>query len=197
MTESKKTSTDKGPSSVIDVLTGKIGKIGGLVAVIVALLTGVGQIFDVGSKVVDTITPDDDGGGSAPAKCFQPDLVAPETVSFDEWGDMELRLRGTNDCPGELAVHLAFKAPPGSVTIGPTVQGEDCLPAKPDCWQRKKITGSEVNLPLWPPSLKKNVDSFDSVTVRLQWLVYESETGKNVDFGDASIRVVGNGGSTS
>jgi hypothetical protein len=192
-TEAKKNSTP-----ILDVITGRIGKIVALITAVVALLTVAQQMLGGTHKLAEIWTafrsvPEED--------CFMAEMnVEPTSVPLQKWNSVKFHLTGSNKCRATLAVHVAFKAQGGNLVVSPPFKGPD-QPActgyeNPDCWEVKSLDkGKAVDWVLTPPRLESLSPLGNPVKIAINWMVFNTETKKQVRAGKAEITVKSENGS--
>jgi len=181
-------------STVLDVITGKIGKITGLITVVVALLTGVAQMLGGAQKISEMWAP----GRRLPGPdCFDVKMdVRPTTVPVRKWDTVRFDLTGWNKCKQTLAVHVAFKATSDAVRIEPPFRSPDQAACRgdenPACWEIRTLDrAKEVKWTLTPPRLTQLGPLADPITVDINWTVYDTETKKRLRAGTSGLTVRG------
>ena len=193
--ENTKSEKKKLSSTFLDVLTGKIGKITGLILAGVALLLAVQQLAGEGQKIYQMWAP---VRGVDQKECFKPEIdVKPTTVSVKEWNSVKFRMTGRNNCKETLSIHVAFKAKGDTIRIEPPFKGMDQSACKgyenPTCWEQNSIDqGKDVDWILTPPFLRRNGQLVDPVKVAINWTVYNREKTL-VRAGKAEMTVLGDG----
>jgi hypothetical protein len=187
-----KTNSDGSSNRILDALTGRIGKIAALITAIVALLTVTQQMLGGTHKLADIwaefwSVPEDE--------CFTAEMnVAPTDVPLKKWSSVKFELIGSNRCRANLAVHVAFKAQSGNLVVSPPFRSPDqpvCTGYEnPDCWEVKSLDkGKVIDWVLTPPRLEALSPLSDPVKIAINWMVFNTETRKQVRAGKAEITV--------
>ena len=142
--EEKNSEPQKNSSDLLDMLTGRIGRITALVLALAGLLVAAEKFFEIGSNFLAMFKTEE-----SVKDCFQVEMNYTKTVSVRGWKSMPLSLTGRNDCRERLSVHVAFKAKQlDKVRIGSPIS--DCLdPVDPHCWEETTIEKGEVNNKFW------------------------------------------------
>jgi hypothetical protein len=196
----RKTSSEVKKSSIpiLDAITGRIGKIVALIAAVVALLTVAQQMLGGTQKLAEIwavfrSVPEEE--------CFTAEMnVEPTSVPLKKWNSVKFHLTGSNECRATLAVHVAFKAQSGNLVVSPPFKGPDqpvCTGYEnPDCWEVKSLDkGKPVDWVLTPPRLESLSPLSDPVKIAINWMVFNTETQKQVRAGKAEITVQADDGS--
>lgn len=189
MADSRKSQSGKGSSSFMDLITGKLGKIGALIVALSAVLGGVEKLFDVSSNIAAIFGGEEKVVAPTGLKdCFEAELSYPDEVSFDEWSSMELKMLGENKCAENLHGHVAFQTLGGTtLRIKPFKKGCSEL-AEPDCWEPITFDkGKPVDYPVMVPDLDRLGALSREVEVNIFWYVYAES--KSIRSGKATITV--------
>lgn len=190
----EKTSTEEARRSnpILDAITSRIGKIVALITAVVALLTVAQQMLGGTQKLAEIWS----AFRSVPeGECFTAELnVEPTDVPLGKWNSVKFHLTGSNRCRANLAVHVAFKAQSGNLVVSPPFKSPDqpmCTGYEnPDCWEVKSLDkGKAVDWVLTPPRLEPLGRLSDPVKIAINWMVFNTETKKQVRAGKAEITV--------
>jgi hypothetical protein len=162
----------------VDVVTGKIGKLTGLLTGIAALLAVATQLlggFQSFQRVKETAGT---SGTVAVTDCLDVTLdVKPTMVSVGKWNTVRFDLIGRNTCKEPLTVYVAFKSLNGSIRIEPLVDQPACSGTNPDCWESRTLGGGkDVKWTLTAPRLTQLSPLTDPVQMSVNWIVYNTET---------------------
>lgn len=189
---SKGTKKSDGSSTFVDVLTGKIVKITGLLAGIVTLVAVTTQLLGGFQKMAGMVRPP----SPVPVRdCLDVTMdVKPTTVKFGKWNTVKFDLIGRNDCKETLAVHVAFKSLSDSMRIEPPSKGPDQVVCggleNPDCWETRTLDRRKtVEWTVTPPRLTHLGPLTEPVLIDVNWTIYNSETKKYLRAGKAEITV--------
>jgi len=175
-------------SGWVGVVTGKTAKIVAALTVVAGLLSQIEQIVDGVKKLTTSI------GGSS-TDCLTAEMhVKPVVVRIQDWKTVQFQLTGNNRCRQKLQVHVAYKTQSDSIRIEPTIDRGPDLPAcsgydKSDCWETKSLDGGAINWVLMRPKLRKLSALADPAEIVINWIVFNTETGKQVRAGTAAVTV--------
>ena len=206
MTEQKKeTEPTKGAFDFIDLITGRIGKI-------TALLTALGGlallILTQSEQILNKLTA---LGLYTPPPCVQVDpLMIPATVKYSEWDNMNMKLKGRNNCSTPLGLYVTFVrrtgVEPRFVLRVPHDDWPQCkgLTAlqEPKCWDPKKPVSRGKGDWVWdipPPPLVQLSDPRRIEKITINWTVYDYDSPTKPAFGtgNATIEVHNDPGNAS
>jgi hypothetical protein len=190
MSENNQAPSAGGPPGIVELITGKIGKVTALCLAIVALGGAIGGVWTMGRRALQYIGLAPHGTSVTDSKnCFQPQLMYPGDVTLSKWDSMDLRLTGRNECKQTLAVHVAFKGRKDRVSIEPPFADSSCTQAdNPSCWEQKTLERGDVNWEVSPPvltPLKKPLG--ERIRVDVNWIIYNAETRVQVHADTARI----------
>ena len=182
-------------SGWIGMVTGKTGKVVGALTVVGALLTQIEHIADGAKKLPEILTTFTAIFGVSSTDCFTAEMhVKPVVVRIQDWKTVQFQLTGNNRCRQKLEVHVAYKTQSDSIRIEPTIDRGPDLPAcsgydKSDCWETKSLDGGAINWVLMRPKLRKLSALADPAEIVINWIVFNTETGKQVRAGTAAVTV--------
>jgi hypothetical protein len=188
----------------VEVLTGRIGKITGLVTTIggLALL-----ILTQSEQILNKLTA---LRLYTPLPCVQVEpLMVPATVKYSEWDRMKLKLKGRNNCSAPLGLFVTFV--PRSVSEArfvvrvPHEDLPECkgrAPLEPKCWDPKKPVSSGKGDWEWevlPPPLAQLSDPRRIEKISITWYVYDYDapTKPAIRVDSATIEVHNDAGNPS
>jgi len=137
--ENKPEPTKSSFDAVLDLLTGRIGKITALLGAVAALLV---MVFDTGKKTIDKITA---SMTQAPCLVVTQSSI-PAKVKYSEWDGTKFKLKGHNSCSSEPGLYVTFLRRSASETRFIVGIPHDDLPQckgltpihEQACWGRKK-----------------------------------------------------------
>lgn len=165
-------------TSILDKLTGRIGKVTGALLTVAALGTAVTTVTGVGKSIMELVKPAAETAPPDLKSCLEARLIHPEVVPVSQWDSMEMRLQGQNDCEAKLAVYLEFKGnrillePPFGKPEDPREYG----------WEEGKLGIGAVDWQVSPPHLVRLRDSVgERVMVNLNWIVVETDTRRKIE----------------
>jgi hypothetical protein len=175
------TEDSKSSFTILDKLTGKLGKVTGSILALAALGTALTTLTDVGERIRKLFNPAPVVTVTTPPdlkSCLEAKLIHPEVVSLSQWDSMEMRLRGQNDCKAKLTVYLEFKG--NRILLEPPFgEPED---RREDRWEDGKLGIGAVDWQVSPPHLVRLRDSLgDRVMVNLNWVVVEADTKTKIE----------------
>jgi len=179
-------------STFLDVISGKIGKIGAVVVVLATLVGGFATFMDGVRKIKSSFTELFGGGtkSSNPALCVEAKLLYPPEVSLADWKKMPLSLTGENNCKERVIAFIYFKAPPSLLVLSsPFRPGCNGL-KEDDCWENLALEPGPVNLELTRPSLRPLKNPLgEPVPIRINWTLYGKDLNIIGPPGTAEITV--------
>lgn len=182
------------PKGVLGMLTGKVGKVAGALLLVSGMLTQFDAI--VGAvKNVWNLKMWNMAATASPAECFTGNLhIHPVAVPVVGWPQhMKFRLTGRNACAQKLEVHVAYKAPTGMLRLeSPFSKPEQssCNVQDIDCWESRSINGNaSIDWLLTPPNLRRVGPLADPVKISINWVVYNTETRKQIHAGTTDVTV--------
>jgi len=198
------TEPTKSAFDLVDLITGRIGKI-------TALLTAIGGfvllILTQSEQVLNKLTA---LGLYTPLSCVQVEpLMIPATVKYSEWESMKLKLKGRNNCSTPFGLFVTFvprsASETGFVVRVPHEDLPECkgrTPQEPICWDPKKPVSSGKGDWEWevlPPRLARMSDPRRIEKISITWYVYDYDapTKPAIRVGSATIEVHNDGGSPS
>jgi hypothetical protein len=205
MTEQKKeTEPTKGAFDVLDLITGRIGKI-------TALLTALGGlallILTQSEQILNKLTA---LGLYTPPPCVQVDpLMIPATVKYSEWDNMKIKVKGRNNCSTPFGLYVTFVPRIGSEPrFLLRVPHEDLPECKgraqqePKCWDPKKPvsrTNGDWEWYVLPPPLAPLSDPRRIEKISLTWAVYDYDapTKPAISTDNTTIEVHNDAGNAS
>ena len=190
----RKTASGSGKSAsrLLDAVTGKAANISVVITAVVALLGAIEEMYGVSEKLVSHVSALFRGTETA---CFTAELeVQPPSVPVARWNQVRFHLTGWNKCGATLSVHVAYKAQGDALRIEPPFKGPDqpvCAGYdNPDCWELITLdNGKRVDENLVLPKLIQLGPLTNPVKVVINWMVYNTETKKQVRAGIAGIDV--------
>jgi hypothetical protein len=206
MTERKEEAEPtKGAFGFVDVITGRIGKIAGLVAAIGALAVG---ILTQGEQIYDKLVKN---RLYTPLPCVQvAALMIPATVKYSEWDNMNFKLKGRNNCSTPLGLYVTFVRrigdEPRFVLKIPHEDLPECKGLtslqEPKCWDPKKpvsIGKGDWEWDVLPPPLAQLSDPRPIEKITINWTVYDYDSPTKPAFGtgNATIEVHNDAGNAS
>ena len=203
--QSKTPEPAKSAFDLVELITGRIGKITALVAAIGGLALGIlkysGEVRD---KLVQLHL-------YTPPPCLQvDDLILPATVKFSQWDNMRIKLKGRNNCSANLGLYVTFvrRTAVGSL-IRLKVPHEDLPECKgtapllvPNCWDQKKpisLHKGDWEWEIRPPPLEPLGDPRDVEKISVTWAArdYDDPTKPVIGTDSAEIEVRSDAGNAS
>jgi hypothetical protein len=206
MTERKqKVEPTKSAFDFVDLITGRIGKIAGLVGAIgglaVLILHQSEQILGVLEALHLYTRP----------PCVQVDpLMIPATVKYSEWDNMKIKLKGRNNCSTSLGLYVTFvrrtTSEPRFVLRVPHDDLPECKGLaplqEPKCWDPKKpvsIAKGDWEWDVLPPPLRQLSDPHRIEKISMTWAVhdFDAPTKPPIRVDTATIEVHNDAGNAS
>lgn len=184
--------SEKSASRLLDAITGKAAKITVAITAVVGLLAAIENMFGGFEKLASHVAALSHGTETA---CFTAELeVQPPSVPVARWNQVRFHLTGWNKCGATLSVHVAYKAQGDALRIEPPFKGPDqptCAGYdNPDCWELITLdNGKQVDQDLVLPKLIQLGTLANPAKVVINWIVYNTETKKQVRAGVAEIAV--------
>jgi hypothetical protein len=201
MTPRKKdTEPTKAAFEFVDLITGRIGKIGGL-------LIAVGVILTQSELIRNKITA---LGLYTPSPCVQAEpLIMPATVKYSEWDSMKLKLKGRNNCSTPFGLFVTYIPRSASETNFVVKVPHESLPEctgraqqEPKCWDGKRPVSSGKGDWEWeflPPPLARLSDPRRIEKISIAWYVYDYDAPAKsaILVGNSTIEVHNDGANPS
>jgi hypothetical protein len=169
----------KGAFDVVDLVTGRIGKITALITAVGGLLLLIlNQSEQIRGKLISLNL-------YTPLECVQVDrLMMPDTVKYSEWDSMKIKLKGRNNCGAPLGLYVTFvrraASEPRFVLRAPHEDLPECkglaLSQEPKCWDQKKpvsIGKGDWEWDVLPPPLAQLSDPRRIEKFAITWSVYD------------------------
>lgn len=186
-TKKPKSPNERAPQGGAGLLSGKAAKITGGIALLAALATQVEQISTGVAKLWQRLSP------PVVEACFTPKIaIEPVTVALKNWPRVQFRMTGRNTCKQKLEVHVAYKTPLWeTIYLEPPYKRTEqaCIGYdNPECWEQNSIEGgASIDWVLTPPRLRPMAALPNPVTVGVNWIVFNTETRKQVHAGKTQI----------
>jgi hypothetical protein len=200
-----KTEPTKSAFDFVDLITGRIGKITGLVVAIGGLAVGA---LTQSEQILNKLTA---LGLYTPPPCAQVDpLIIPATVKYSEWDNMKIKLKGRNNCLTSLGLYVTFVRRTASEPRYVLRVPHDDLPEckglaplqEPKCWDPKKpisIAKGDWEWDVLPPPLRQLSDPRRIEKISMTWAVYDFDapTKPPIRVDTATIEVHNDAGNAS
>ena len=196
-------------STFLDVISGKIGKIGAVVVVLATLVGGFATFMDGVRKIKSSFTELFGGGkngdpvsilGKTVRDCVKVVLLDPDKeISIDDWNAPDqtdlLRLKVENTCDSAVGAFVSFR-PPARMTktaiiIEPLNKCSAPEISNPDCWEKKRLEKGEVVWSLDRPLLRQQGEktSGEVIEISVRWSLYDTDKVVFLDSGKRDVKV--------
>jgi len=167
--------------SVIDRLTGRLGKVTALIAATGTLAVAVLTQWERGSEQIAKLFPPAPCVVLAPAKF-------PAIVKLSEWDDVRVQLSGENNCPGELGLYVTYSRAESKnsslFAIGsrhielPTCSNYLVAESEPRCWNPKKpvvVGKGPWTYPVLLPRIERLADWQSGQKIFVDWALHNTD----------------------
>ena len=160
MTDATPPKSGDAGSSLLDTLTGKVGKITALVVGVAALLTAVQTLV----KQLKPPAPPPKPPVSE-TSCLKAEMSVPGSVTVRDWPRKMFILKGKNECVDSLQARIEFAAAGDRVRVEPPLQG--------GVWMTVTVDSGDVDMKIMPPALTPlKLPLGGLVPIAIQWKAF-------------------------
>lgn len=141
-------------TDLLDLVTGKVGKITALIAALTLVVTNLDTLVSKVQVVAKKLSPEEPlrsepSATQPPQSCVEIYKVSfPETIDYSQWDDHHISVTGRNNCNRDLGLYVTFthrvgSDPPRVVLRSPYADSfPECTGAaaqsQPKCWDQMK-----------------------------------------------------------